>query len=74
MIKIPVNPSSAPKTKRMQAITQAEIDVRPSTFGEFVVMLVKMLIKTRNRVTRRVMRPEVNVIKLFGFITDAGPK
>jgi hypothetical protein len=41
----------------MQAITHAEIDVRLSTLGEFDVMLVKMLIKTRNRVTRRVILP-----------------
>ena len=38
-------------------MTQAEMEVRPSTLGEFEVMLVKMLIKTRNKVTRRVIRP-----------------
>ena len=57
LYNIPVNPNKAPNTKRMQVITQAEIEVSPSTFGEFVVMFVKMLINTRNRVTNNVMRP-----------------
>ena len=57
MINIPVKPSRAPKTKRMQVMTQAEMEVRPSTLGEFVVMLVKMLINTRNRVTSKVILP-----------------
>jgi hypothetical protein len=38
-------------------MTQAEMEVRPSTLGELVVMLVKMLIKTRKRVTSKVIRP-----------------
>jgi hypothetical protein len=41
----------------MQIITQAEIDVKPSTFGELFVIVFKMLIRTRKRVTRRVNRP-----------------
>ena len=52
-----MNPNKAPNTNRMQVMTQAEIDVSPSTFGELVVMFVKMLIKTRNRVTSNVIRP-----------------
>jgi hypothetical protein len=52
-----VNPKRAPKTKRMQVMTQAEMEVSPSTFGEFVVMLVKMLINTRKRVTNKVILP-----------------
>ncbi len=54
---IPVNPKRAPKTKRMQVMTQAEMEVSPSTLGEFVVMLVKMLINTRKRVTNKVILP-----------------
>ena len=57
LIKIPVNPTRAPNTKRIQVITQAEMEVSPSTLGELEVMLVKMLIKTRNKVTKRVIRP-----------------
>ena len=41
----------------MQVMTQAEMEVRPSTLGELEVMLLKMLINTRKRVTSRVMRP-----------------
>jgi hypothetical protein len=41
----------------MQVITQAEMEVNPSTFGELLVMLVKMLIKTRKRVTNKVILP-----------------
>ena len=41
----------------MQVITQAEIEVRPSTLGELLVMLLKMLINTRKRVTSRVILP-----------------
>jgi hypothetical protein len=37
-----VNPRRAPKTKRMHVMTQAEMEVRPSTFGELVVMLVSV--------------------------------
>ena len=46
-----------PKTNRMHVMTQADIDVSPSTFGELFVIVFKMLIKTRKRVTRRVSRP-----------------
>lgn len=55
--RIPAYPDKAPKTKRMQVMTQAEMEVRPSTLGELEVMLLKMLISTRKRVTSRVMRP-----------------
>ena len=51
------NTTRAPKTKRMQMMTQAEIEVRPSTFGELFVIVFKMLMRTRKRVTSRVNRP-----------------
>lgn len=54
---MPVNPTKAPNTKSIHVKTQADIEVSPSTLGELLVMLVKMLIKTRNNVTSRVMRP-----------------
>ena len=38
-------------------MTQAEMEVRPSTLGELLVMLLKMLINTRKRVTSRVILP-----------------
>ncbi len=52
-----MNPTSAPNTNKMHVRTQADMEVSPSTLGELLVMLVKILIRTRNRVTRRVIRP-----------------
>ena len=49
--------SRARKTKNMQAIIQEAIAVIPSTFGETLVMVLKMLVSTRNRVTKRAIRP-----------------
>ena len=51
--------SFSPKTKRMQASIQISMAVSPSALGELVVMLLKMLMSTRNRVIRRAMRPEI---------------
>ena len=38
---------------------QVEIAVNPSTFGEFEETELKMLIKTRNNVTRSVILPGI---------------
>ena len=38
--------------------------VRPSAFGELVVMLLKMLMSTRKSVMSSAMRPEMAYIKL----------
>jgi hypothetical protein len=43
--------------KNMQANIQAEMAVIPSTFGDALLMVLKMLINTRNRVTNRAIRP-----------------
>jgi hypothetical protein len=51
------NATRAPKTNRIHVMTQVEIDVKPLTFGELVMTVFKMLIRTRKRVTRRVSRP-----------------
>ena len=48
---------SARKTKNMQAIIQEAMAVIPSTLGETLVMVLKMLVSTRKRVTRRAIRP-----------------
>lgn len=48
---------NAPKTKNIQPIIHDEIAVMPSTLGEMLVMVLKMLMSTRNSVTRRAMRP-----------------
>ena len=47
----------ARKTKNMQAIIQEAMAVIPSTLGETLVMVLKMLVSTRKRVTRRAIRP-----------------
>ena len=47
-----------PNTKRIQASIHISIAVKPSAFGEFVVMVLKILIKTRNTVTSNAIRPE----------------
>ena len=54
---IPAYPKRAPKTNKIQENIQADIALIPSTFGEFVVLVLKILIKTKNRVTNSVMRP-----------------
>ena len=46
-----------PKMKNIQAMTQAWRALRPSALGELVVMALKMLTRTRNRVINRAMRP-----------------
>lgn len=46
-----------PKTKKMQAIIHMEMAVMPSTLGEMLVMVLKMLTSTRKSVTRSAMRP-----------------
>ena len=51
------NAIRAPKTNRMHVMTHDDIEVSPSTFGELFVIVFKILIKTRKRVTRRVSRP-----------------
>ena len=43
----------------MQEIIQVEIAVNPSTLGELEDTELKILIKTRNKVTKRVIRPGI---------------
>ena len=49
MIRMRTNPTKAKKTKKMQTSIQAAMAVIPSTFGEFVVTMLKMLISTWRR-------------------------
>jgi hypothetical protein len=51
-----VYPTIAPNTKSMQDMTQAEIAVRPSTFGDLTIVVLKILIKTRKIVTSKEKR------------------
>ena len=59
MKSIPAYPTKAAKTNSMQEIIHVEIAVKPSTFGELEDTELKILIKTRNKVTRRVIRPGI---------------
>ena len=49
------NPTKAKKTKKIQTSIQAAMAVIPSTFGEFVVTMLKMLISTLRRMMVRTM-------------------
>ena len=53
-----LNARYIPNTNRIHAIIQISIAVNPSDFGEFVVMLLKILIKTRNTVMSNAIRPK----------------
>lgn len=56
---------NAPNTKIMQAMTHASMAVKPSALGELVWIVLKMLTKTRNIVTRRVIRPGMTSKTIF---------
>ena len=53
-----------PNTNRIQANIHISIAVKPSAFGEFVVILLKILIKTRNSVMSKAILPE-DLKKIF---------
>ena len=57
--RIPAYPISAPKTNKIQDKTQAERALNPSTFGDVVGMLLKMLVRTKKRVTSKVILPGI---------------
>ena len=48
---------SARKTKNIQAIIQDDMAVIPSAFGETFVIVLKMLVSTRKRVTNKAILP-----------------
>lgn len=50
-------PIKAPNTNTMQMMTNDSMAVRPSARGMLLVMLLKILTRTRKTVTRMVMRP-----------------
>ena len=57
------NPTKAKKTKKMQTSIQAAMAVIPSTFGEFVVTMLKMFINTLRRMRIRTMVMMESIIK-----------
>ena len=48
---------SAPKTNIIQEIIHAEIEVKDFVLGECEVTLMKMFIRTKNKVMSKVIRP-----------------
>ena len=48
---------SARKTKKVQAIIHEDIAVIPSTLGEAFVIVLKILVRTRKRVTSKHILP-----------------
>ena len=50
-------PTKAPNTKKIHTNIQAAMAVIPSTFGEFVVMILKMFVRTRKRVMSKAILP-----------------
>ena len=60
----------APNTKSMQANIQASMAVSPSALGVLVVTVLKMLTRTRKRVTRRAIRPGITSIGIRNEIHD----
>ena len=56
-----------PNTNRIQANIHISIAVKPSAFGEFVVILLKILIKTRNSVMSNAILPEDLRKNLYQF-------
>ncbi len=55
-----MNPANAPNTKRKHERNQAEIAARPSTFGDFSVVSIKLLTKTRMIINNKPNRPETD--------------
>ena len=55
--KMPPYSKSAKQTYKIQIMIQADMEVKDSVFGEVVVTLMKMLMRTKNKVTSRVIRP-----------------
>ena len=49
--------SSARKTKNIQAIIQDDMAVIPSTLGDTFVIVLKILVSTRKRVTSKAILP-----------------
>ena len=49
--------SSARKTKNIQAIIQDDMAVIPSTLGDTFVIVLKMLVSTKKRVTSKAILP-----------------
>ena len=54
---MPAYPTRAANTNNMQAKIHTDMALKASTFGEFDIIELKMLISTRNNVTNNVIRP-----------------
>ena len=64
--------ASTPNTCMMQDTTQVSTAVRPSALGALAVTELKMLTRTRNRVTRRAMRPATHLVVYLVCSAEVG--
>jgi len=56
------NPTKDAKTKKIQMMSQAEIDVRLSTFGDLFVIESRMLIKIASGGIKKLTYVEIGII------------
>ena len=68
MMTMMTHPTKAKKTKKMQTSIQAAIAVIPSTLGEFVVTMLKMLINTWRRSMLTTMMMTIVIMVLHTLI------
>ena len=59
-------------TWMIQDTTQVSTAVRPSALGALAVTELKMLTRTRNRVTRRAIRPATHLVVYFVCSAEVG--
>ena len=62
--------TNAPNTNRIQTNIQTSMAVKPSAFGLFVVIALKIFTKTRKRVTSNVIRPGITSKGIRKLIQD----
>ena len=54
---LPAYSATAAATKMMQPSSQIEMEVRPCTVGDTVLIVLNMLVRTRNKVTNNPILP-----------------
>ena len=70
LVNKPAYARRAPNTKRMHERIHAVSALNPSTLGEATAIVLKMLISTKNKVTKSVMRAATTSgsIKKLAFV------
>ena len=65
---------NAPNTNRIHANIHASMAVKPSAFGVLVVTVLKILTRTRKRVTSSAMRPGITSMGIRKLIQETMTK